>query len=76
MELNNLGKWLFVVGLAIAVFGGLLWLVGRLPFLGNLPGDIRLQSENFSVFIPLGTMLLFSVVLTIVVNVALRVVNR
>jgi hypothetical protein len=76
MDINSLGKWLVIIGLALAALGGLLWLLGRIPGLGNLPGDIRIEGENVSVFIPLGTMLLVSIVLTIVVNIALRLLNK
>jgi hypothetical protein len=54
------------------VIGGLLLLAGRLPWLGRLPGDIRIERENIKVFFPLGTMLLLSLVLTIVLNLIAR----
>jgi len=76
MDLNDLGKWLLVLGLVIAAAGGLLWLLGRIPFLGNLPGDIRIQNENFGCFIPLGTMILLSLILTVLLNIALRLLNK
>jgi hypothetical protein len=76
MDLNDLGKWLLALGLVIAAAGGLLWLLGRIPFLGNLPGDIRIQNENFGCFIPLGTMILLSLILTVLLNIALRLLNK
>ncbi len=76
MDFNDLGKWLFVIGLVIAAVGGLLWLLGRIPFLGSLPGDIRIQGENFGCLIPLGTMILLSLVLTVVLNVVVRLLNK
>lgn len=76
MDLNDLGKWLLLLGLVLAVAGGLLWLLGRIPFLGNLPGDIRIQNENFGCFIPLGTMVLLSLILTILLNIVLRLLNK
>ena len=76
MGFGDLGKWMIVAGLAIAAIGGLLWLLSRLPFIGNLPGDIRIQGENYSIFIPLGTMILLSIILTIVLNVVARLLNK
>ncbi|MHB1130771.1 MAG: DUF2905 domain-containing protein [Chloroflexota bacterium] len=65
---DNLGKMLVILGLTLAGFGLLLWLAGRVPFLGRLPGDISLQSENVSCFFPLATMLLLSLALTVLLN--------
>jgi len=76
MDLNDLGKWLLAIGLVIAAVGGLLWLLGRIPFLGNLPGDIRIQNENFGCFVPLGTMLLLSLILTVLLNIVVRLLKK
>jgi hypothetical protein len=64
----EIGRILVVVGLVLIVIGGLAALGMRLPF-GRLPGDIVIQGERGTIFIPLGTMLLVSVVLTIVFSV-------
>ena len=74
--MSDLGKWMLVIGLVIASVGGVLWLLGRISFLGNLPGDIRIQTENFGCFIPLGTMILLSLILTVVLNIVLRLLNK
>lgn len=76
MGIGELGKWLLIIGLALAAIGGLLWLLGRIPLLGNLPGDIRIQNGNFGCFIPLGTMILLSLLLTVVLNVVARLLNK
>lgn len=76
MDLGTLGKWMLILGLALAAIGGLVWLLGRIPFLGNLPGDIRIQTENFGCFIPLGSMLLLSLILTVLLNIAARLLNK
>ncbi len=75
MALESLGKLLVVLGLGIALLGGLLLLAGRIPFLGRLPGDILVQRDNFTFFFPLATSLLISLVLTIVINVVLRLLR-
>jgi hypothetical protein len=65
------GKVLLAIGLLMAGVGLIYALGGRLPF-GRLPGDIGGGSGNFSWSIPLGSSLLISVVLTIVLNLVLR----
>lgn len=71
-ELGNLGRLLVVMGIVIVVIGALLMLFGRIPFLGRLPGDIRLARGNVTCFIPLATMLLLSLLLTLIINILLR----
>lgn len=77
MEFASLGKWIVIVGVALVVVGGLVWLLGRtgLP-LGRLPGDIRIEGENVSCYAPIVTMIILSVVLTIVLNIVVRLLNR
>jgi hypothetical protein len=69
----DLGKALVGVGLLLALAGALLVLAGRagLP-LGRLPGDIAFRGKHVSVFLPLGTSLLISVVLSVVIYLLAR----
>jgi DUF2905 family protein len=62
----NIAKILIVFGLLIALAGVVLLLVGRVPWLGRLPGDIHYQRGNFTLYFPLATSLLLSVVLTLI----------
>jgi hypothetical protein len=66
--LSALGKGLIVAGVCIALVGGLLLLADRFPWLrlGRLPGDISVQRDGFRLYFPLGTSLLLSVVLSLV----------
>ena len=71
-EWSGLGKFLVVIGLAIAVLGGLFVLADRIPgvgqlfhWMGRLPGDIFIKRDNFSLFIPLGTSIVLSVLLSL-----------
>jgi hypothetical protein len=75
MDLESVGKLLLISGLAIALLGGLFLLLSRVPVLnhlGSLPGDIRIQGENFACFLPIVSMCLLSVLATIVINVVAR----
>lgn len=64
-----MAKLLMFVGGGIFVMGLLLYFGARLPWFGNLPGDIVVKRDNFTLYAPLGTMLLVSIVLTILLNV-------
>jgi hypothetical protein len=66
--LSELGRWLIILGAGLLVLGLLLTFVGRIPGLGRLPGDIVIQRENFSFYMPLGTMIVVSLVLTVLIN--------
>jgi Protein of unknown function (DUF2905) len=62
----DIGKLLIVFGLLIAGAGLVLVLVGRIPWVGRLPGDIHIQRGNWTFYFPLATSLLLSVVLTLI----------
>ena len=63
---QGLGWALVGLGVVIAIVGLVMVSGGRIPILGHLPGDIVIQRENVTIFIPLGTMLLVSVVASVV----------
>ena len=67
----ELGRFLVVVGVLLVVVGGLAMAGVRLPF-GRLPGDIAITGENGGLFIPVGTMLVISLVLSLLFNLFLR----
>lgn len=73
MNSVGLGKLLLIGAGILAATGGLLVLLGssKLPF-GRLPGDISFRRGNLNIFVPLATSLLFSVVLTLLLNLFLR----
>lgn len=68
---DELGKLLLGAGLVLVVLGGLVLLAGKLG-IGRLPGDLLWQGENWSVYVPLGWMVVLSIVLTILLNLFLR----
>ena len=65
------GTILVLVGLAIALVGVLVWL-GAFSWFGRLPGDIDYRGEDSRVFIPITSMIVISIVLTLIVNVVGR----
>ncbi len=71
------GRLLLIIGLAIAFCGVVILLATRyLPWLGNLPGDFRLEGENYRIYFPLATMILVSILGTILLNIVLRIFRR
>ena len=70
--MNDIGKMLVGFGLLIALAGVVLVLVGRVPWIGRLPGDIHIQRGTFIFYFPLATSLLLSVVLTLLLYVVGR----
>ena len=74
-DLGTIGRFLIGAGLALAVIGGLILLAGRVPFLGwlgRLPGDIVVRRGPVTVYVPLLTSIILSILLTIVLNLFLR----
>jgi hypothetical protein len=67
----ELGRFLVVIGVVLVVVGGLAMAGIRLPF-GRLPGDIAITGERGGLYIPLGTTLLISIVLTVLANLLFR----
>ena len=70
----DLGRLLVIIGLAITFVGLIILVAVRFfPWLGNLPGDFRLEGENYRVYFPLATMILVSILGTILLNVIIRI---
>jgi hypothetical protein len=64
---DSLAKMLILCGVVLVLLGGALLLAGKVPFLGRLPGDIVIRRESWSLYVPLTTSLVISVVLTVLV---------
>ncbi len=64
------GKWIIVAGAIIVIVGVLIYFFyDKLNWLGKLPGDIRIEKENFRFYFPVVTMIIISIVLTILINI-------
>lgn len=69
----ELGKALLGIGLAIALAGAALWFAGRMGWpVGRLPGDIAYKGKHVTVFFPLGTCILISVLLSLLLYLLSR----
>lgn len=64
-DTGMLGRMLLILGAVIFLVGAMLAFGPRIPWLGRLPGDFSFGGENWRVYVPLGTSILISVVLTL-----------
>ena len=64
--MEQFGKTLLVLGLVLAAVGGLLMVSGMLPWIGKLPGDIMIERKNFTVYFPLATSVVLSILLSLI----------
>lgn len=66
MDISGMGRALMMIGLVILALGILLQLVGKVPGLGRLPGDIVIKRDGFVFYFPLATSILISIVLSLI----------
>jgi len=77
VSLLPLARTLIVIGIVFLVAGILVYLAAKVGLpLFNLPGDIRIERENFSCIFALGTSILLSILLTVGLNILARFINR
>jgi hypothetical protein len=67
----EIGRLVLAFGVVLVLIGGLAALGVRLPF-GRLPGDIAITGERGGIYVPLGSMILVSLVLTVLFNIFFR----
>ncbi|MEZ0396959.1 MAG: DUF2905 domain-containing protein [Anaerolineales bacterium] len=71
--MESFARSIILIGLLLVLIGGLIYLAARFHIpLGRLPGDIRIETENFRFYFPLTTGLLISLVLTVILNLIAR----
>lgn len=69
---QGFGRILIIVGLVLAGLGVLMLVAGKIPGIGRLPGDIVFKRGNLTVYFPIVTMILLSVILTVILNLFFR----
>jgi len=66
---NATGKYVIIIGAIIIVVGIIIYFFhDKLNWIGKLPGDIRVEKENFKFYFPITTMILISVAVTLIIN--------
>ncbi len=71
--LEGMGRLLAFLGGGLLFLGLVLMVIGKLTGTGRLPGDIIIQRGNLTVYIPLGAMLVLSLLLTLMLNLLSRI---
>jgi hypothetical protein len=70
--MSELGRFFVVVGVILIMVGAVLWLSPKIPWLGRLPGDIVWHRGRWTIYLPLGTSILISVILTLLLHIFRR----
>ena len=66
---QNTGKYIIIFGIIIIAAGLLIYFFhDKMHWIGRLPGDIRIEKENSRIYIPITTMVIFSILLTLLIN--------
>ncbi len=67
-EFSGIGKLLMIFGAIMLIVGALIWLGGKIPGIGRLPGDIFIKRGNFSFYFPIVTCIIISIILSFIFN--------
>lgn len=74
--MKSLGLAIIVIGVILVLLGLGLLLIGKIPFLGNLPGDLHVKGKGWSFSFPILTCVVVSIVLTIILNIVVRLFGK
>ena len=75
--METFGRYVMIGGVVLFLAGDAIFLSARFGFpLGRLPGDIRIEGANGSFYFPLTSSILVSVILTIVLNMIIRLLKK
>lgn len=76
MTMEFIGKILIFLGILISIFGVALIYLDKLPIkIGSLPGDIFIRDDNFTLYIPITTSILVSLIISIILFVLSKVIK-
>ncbi len=71
---SDTGKYIIIAGVIIVLLGLLIYFFhDKLGWIGRLPGDIRIERENFRFYFPITTMIIFSLVITVIIQLIKRI---
>jgi len=75
-DFESLGKIIIIAGLVLTALGVLIFLAGRVPYIGKLPGDIYISRDGFSCYFPLVTSIILSILLSLLFMVAVWLIRK
>ncbi|MCZ6661124.1 MAG: DUF2905 domain-containing protein [bacterium] len=70
--MEHVARYLIIFGIVLVALGGVLFLAGKLPWLGRLPGDFAFKGKRVTFYFPLTTSIILSIVLTVLLNIFFR----
>ena len=71
---SDTGKYIIMAGVMIVLLGVIIYFFyDKLNWIGRLPGDIRIEKENFKFYFPITTMIIFSVLVTIIIQIIRKI---
>ena len=75
--METLARYLMIGGIVLFLIGGGVYLAAKFGIpLGRLPGDIRINGENGSFYFPITSSILVSIILTLIINIVSRFLNK
>ena len=69
LAIESIGKSFILFGIILIVIGSLFVMFGKLPWFGRLPGDFIIKREGLTIYLPIMTMILISLALTLLFNI-------
>ena len=71
---SEIGKYIIIGGVILVLIGIIIYFFhDKLGWIGHLPGDIRIERENFRFYFPITTMIIFSLALTVIIQIIKRI---
>lgn len=71
---SDTGKYVIIAGIMIIFIGVIIYFFhDKLHWIGRLPGDIRIEKENFKFYFPITTMIIFSAAITIIIQLIKKI---
>ncbi|MFI5187007.1 MAG: DUF2905 domain-containing protein [Chitinophagales bacterium] len=71
---SDTGKYIIITGLIIILLGFIIYFFhDKFGWIGRLPGDVRIEKENFRFYFPITTMIIFSLAITIIIQIIKRI---
>ena len=68
------GKYIILVGIVIVILGIIIYFFSdKLHWIGRLPGDVRIEKDNYRFYFPITTMIIASILLTIIIQIIKRI---
>ena len=64
--MGDIAKIIIILGVFLVVIGVILLFIGKVPFLGKLPGDVLIKKEHFTFYFPLTTSIIISILISLI----------